>query len=385
MRIELSTRLNASEKDSLVEPFLKSSVVPPKLESSSHGGPSLAIDLETMPSDVVHAYGRVKLLHYKPTISTGLLKIPILIVYAMINRYHILDLQHDRSVIKQYLDRGIDVYLIDWGDPGPEDMYETIYDCVGYIDSAIDFIRREHSIDKVSLQGYCQGGTFSAIYAALYPNKIRNLILQAAGIDFSIGEGMIDVWGKYLDADKIVDTLGNVPSDLLNFGFLMLDPVHLMLDKYVKFYEDINDQEKVKNFMRMEKWIFDSPDVPGEVYRQFVNELYKENRLVKNEFELEPGLKINLKRIDMPLLMIVGENDSLMPPESTLAIKNLVSSEEKQTFSVKAGHIGVSVGTLAHKELWPKVVDWIADRSTGYGDKNKATPRKGAAILKSKR
>ncbi len=321
------------------------------------------ITIENLPFDVVFTDGRFKLLHYKPTKpKSELLPIPLLVVYAQINRYYILDLQRDKSVIKHYLDRGIDVYMIDWGDPGPGDRYETIFDQVEYIDEMVGIICVRTNVSKINLQGYCMGGTYSAIYASLNPERVESLILQAAPIDFSAQSGILNIWSKYIDADKIVDAYGNVPSSLLNLGFLMIDPVRLIVDKYVKFYENVKDKSYLENFLRMERWIFDSPDLPGEVYRQFIKELYQQNLLTKNELVVE-GRRVDLKKIDMPLLNIVGESDTLVPPESSLRVNDLVSTKDKQTLTFASGHIGISVSSRAHTELWPKVTEWIAERS----------------------
>jgi polyhydroxyalkanoate synthase len=319
------------------------------------------VEIESLPFEVVFTSGRVKLLHYRP-IQNELLSIPLLIVYAQINRYYILDLQSDKSVVKHYLEKGIDVYVIDWGDPGPEDRFETIYDQIEYMDEAIEFVRERSKSRKINLQGYCMGGTYSVIYSSLFPQKINSLILQAAPIDFSTRAGILNIWGKYIDADKIVDNYGNVPASLLNLGFLMIDPVRLLVDKYVKFYENLRDKDFVENFLRMERWIFDSPDLPGEVYRQFIKDLYQGNKLSKNELMVD-GHKVDLKKIRVPLLNIVGTNDTLVPPESSIPVMNLVSSTDKEMLKFGSGHIGISVSSKAHRELWPKVSEWIEARS----------------------
>jgi polyhydroxyalkanoate synthase len=319
------------------------------------------VEVESQKYDVVMKMGRVRLLRYTP-LKKKTLPIPLLIVYAMINRYYILDLEPQKSVIKHYLDEGIDVYIIDWGDPGPEDMYETIEDVIGYIEDAVNYISKNRDANKLNIQGYCMGGTFAAIYASIHPSLVNSLILQAAPIDFSTRAGILNTWASYMDVSKVVDTLGNVPSEFLNFGFLMIDPVRLMFDKYVKFYENIKDKEYVQNFLRMEKWIFDSPDLPGEVYREFITDLFQKNLLAKNEYVVE-GKKVDLKNIDMPLLNIVGSEDTLVAPESSLPVSDLVSSKEKETVNFPSGHIGISVSGKAQRELWPKVAKWIANRS----------------------
>ncbi|MBI3116657.1 MAG: class III poly(R)-hydroxyalkanoic acid synthase subunit PhaC [Thaumarchaeota archaeon] len=328
------------------------------------GSPSVAnldVKIESAPSETVWKDGRVKLLHYKP-LKKKTLRVPLLVVYALINRYYILDLQPDRSVIRRYLERGIDVYVIDWGDPAPSDRYESIGDQLEYIDSAIDFVRDGTSVEKVNLQGYCMGGTFSVIYSALWPRKVKSLIAQAAPVDFSTDSGILNVWSRHIDADKIVETFGNVPASFMNIGFLLINPIRLMFDKYVTFYGNIGDREFVENFLRMEKWIFDSPDVPGEAYRQFLKDLYQKNLLAKNELIVD-GKKVSLKSINMPLLNLVAEQDNLVPPDSSKPLNRLVSSRDKKLLTFPGGHIGLSVSARAHKEFWPQVADWIAEKS----------------------
>jgi polyhydroxyalkanoate synthase subunit PhaC len=365
-------------EQSLREPYLKNLNELVKIAGPLPEIPSVSI--ETLPYDVVFTDGRVKLLHYRPMVKT-ILPIPLLIVYAQINRYYILDLQHDKSVVKHYLENGIDVYVIDWGDPGPQDRYETIFDQIEYMDEAIDYIRKERKASKVNLQGYCMGGTYSAIYTSLYQEKVNSLILQAAPIDFTTQAGILNIWGKYIEADKIVDAYGNVPASLLNLGFLMIDPVRLLVDKYVKFYENVRDGDYVQNFMRMERWIFDSPDLPGEVYRQFIKDLYQKNLLSRNELVVE-GHKIDLKKIKVPLINIVGTSATLVPPESSIPIMDLVSSTDKEMLKFASGHIGISVSGRAHKELWPKASRWIADRSTSTEKREISRAKKNTANRK---
>lgn len=314
-------------------------------------------ETDRIPFQVAHKVGRKRLLHYKQ-LSDKRNPVPVLIIYAMINRYYILDLQRERSVIRRYLEGGIDVYIVDWGDPRPSDRYESIEDEIEVIDHFVDYIRNASGESQINLQGYCMGGTFAAIYAALNPSKVKNLIVQAAPIDFSTRTSLINLWSEYIDADKVVDTFGNVPSSFLNSSFLMLDPVRLLADKYVKYYENMHSKDYVKNFERMEKWIFDSPDLPGEVYRQFVKELYQKNLLVKNQFMVN-GERVDLKKIAMPFLNLMGSDDNLVPPESSEPLNDLISSKDKQIISFPSGHIGISVSGKAHKDLWPKIINWI--------------------------
>jgi polyhydroxyalkanoate synthase len=175
-----------------------------------------------------------------------------------------------------------------------------------------------------------------------------------------------------MDVDLMVDTLGNIPGDFMNLGFLMLKPFQLMMDKYVGLVESARDEAIIKNFLRMEKWIFDSPDQTGEAFRKFLNELYKKNSLIKGELEIG-SRKADLKKIDMPLLNIYAEQDHLVPPSSSIPLKDFVSSKDVTTKGFPVGHIGMYVSSKARKDLAPTIADWLLERSVDI-KKEKAKP-----------
>jgi polyhydroxyalkanoate synthase len=325
----------------------------------------------TTPSEVIYTEDKMRLIHYIPVVEKPH-PIPVLVVYALVNRYYILDLQPDKSVIRKLLSEGFDIYIIDWGYPSGSDRYLTIDDYVnGYINNSIDKIREIHNIDKITLLGVCQGGTFSVMYSALHPEKIKNLITLVAPVDFNTDRGLLHVWAKSLDIDKIVDYYGIVPGDFLNAGFLLLDPFRLMLDKYLGMFEKIeysNDdaltkvnEENIKNFLRMEKWIFDSPDQAGETLRQFVKDCYQKNLLIKNEMIV--GKKVDLKNINMPLLNVMAKYDHLVPNDASEPLTDAVSSTDKETLIFPTGHIGIFVGSKSQKEVCPKITEWLKPRS----------------------
>ncbi|MGW8326143.1 MAG: alpha/beta fold hydrolase, partial [Desulfobacterales bacterium] len=192
----------------------------------------LETEIAVTPYDVVYEEDRVKLKHYKPTGDIQL-KRPLLIVYALINRETMLDLQPGRSVVQNFLQEGIDVYMIDWGYPARKDRYLTIDDHVnGYMDNIVNFILDKHNLDKIHLMGICMGGTFCVIYSALHPEKIKNLVTTVTPTNFDTDQGLLHIWMRDMDADRIVDTYGNIPGDIMNMGFLLLNPARLMIDKY---------------------------------------------------------------------------------------------------------------------------------------------------------
>ncbi|MCZ7358090.1 MAG: class III poly(R)-hydroxyalkanoic acid synthase subunit PhaC [Candidatus Methanoperedens sp.] len=333
----------------------------------------------TTPSEIIFREDKMKLIHYIPIVEKTY-PVPILIVYALVNRYYILDLQPDKSVIKKLLDEGFDVYIIDWGYPSGADRYLTIDDYViGYVNNAVDKIRERSGLDKITLLGVCQGGTFSVMYAALHPEKVKNLITLVAPINFDTDKGLLHIWAKSLDVDKIVDYYGIVPGDFLNGGFLLTDPFRLMIDKYVGLLEriecepgdaacELRNEETVSNFLRMEKWIFDSPGQAGEAIRQFVKDCYQKNLLIKNKMVID-GKEINLKEISMPLLNIMAEFDHLVPNEASKPLNDAVSSSDKEMLVFPTGHIGIFVGSKSQKVVCPKITEWLKPRSLDGSEK----------------
>ena len=323
------------------------------------------VDVGITPHEVVYEEDKMRLLHYLPT-AKKVYSPPLLVVYALINKPYILDLEPRRSVIRSLLDRGVDIYLIDWGTPTPADRYLSLEDYVQrYMENVVEEIKSERGVDQVSMMGYCLGGTLAAVYAALYPEKIRNLIVMAGPIDFDCKDTLLYTWTRkeFLDARKIVEAFGNVPPELLQSVFLLLEPVNNLHLKYVNFLERIEDEDFVKLFYRMERWLNDGVPVTGAFYLDLIEKWYQQNLLIKNRLEID-GTRVNLKRIKMPLLVITGEKDHIVPPPSSKALMDVVSSKDRTAIVFPCGHIGLSVGNRSHQKLWPKVAKWLLDRST---------------------
>lgn len=319
------------------------------------------VDIATTPKTAVYHEDKLTLYRYNRD-TEATYKTPVLIVYALVNTYKMLDLQPDRSYIKNLLGAGLDVYLIDWGFPKRGDQFLNMDDYVnGYINNCVDVIRKRNRVEKINILSICQGGTLSVIYSSLYPNKVKNLVTHVTPIDFSKNDGLLFRWSKDMDFDKLVESNhGLIPGDFLNQGFDMLKPM-MKVQKQQSLTNALDDKEKLLNFLRMEKWISESPDQAGECFRQFMKELYQQNKLVKGELEVG-GKKVNLKNLTSPLLNIYATEDHLVPPSSTIPLNDLVGSKDKELYSFKGGHIGVFVGGKSQKELAPAVTTWLKQR-----------------------
>lgn len=322
------------------------------------------MNMDATPKELVYSQDKMKLYHYKPQVrKTKVCKVPLLITYALVNRQYMMDIQPDRSTIKGFLEEGLDVYIIDWGYPTASDKYLTMDDYInGYINDCVEFIKESNKVKQINMLGVCQGGTFSTIYAALYPENVKNLVTMVTPIDFSNDDTLLFAWSKNMNIDKLVDAYGLIPGDLMNFSFAMLKPFSLNIDKYIGLVDKMDDANFLENFMRMEIWINDSPDQVGETIRQFINDLYKENKLAKGELKIG-GQKVDLKNIKCPLLNVYAEYDHLVPPSSSKPLNDLVSSTDTETISFGVGHIGMYVSSKSKKEITPKIATWILEHS----------------------
>lgn len=323
------------------------------------------VQVATTPHEVVYEEDSLKLLRYRNEHSIDFAE-PVLVCFALVNRPSILDLQADRSVVRQLMKRGFDVYLIDWGIPTAADRTLRLQDYVcGLMKNVANFVCNHSGSPKLNLLGYCMGGTMSTMYTALYPEQIKNLILMAAPIDFGGDEGLLNVWTReeYFDVDGLVDAFGNCPGSFLQTSFQVMKPIQNYVEKYIGFAEKLDDDAYLENYFAMERWANDNIPVAGETFREFVKHLYQQNQLVMGEFKLK-DTPVKLQNITCPILTLVAEQDHLVPPNATLAIKHYVSSKFVHHMSINAGHIGLAVSSKAHKQLWPDAAMWIADHST---------------------
>ena len=134
-----------------------------------------------------------------------------------------------------------------------------------------------------------------------------------------------------------------------------------MIDKYVGFAEYMDNKDFVENFVRMERWIFDSPDVPGETFRQLIEDCYKKNLLIQSKMYLD-GKRVDLKKLTMPLLNFYGKFDHLVPPEACEQLTSAVGSKDVEDVCIETGHIGIYVSSKAQKQFAPKIIQWLKDR-----------------------
>ena len=313
------------------------------------------------PREVVWQDEPVTLYRYRPAMPRDGV-IPILLVYALVNRPYILDLEPDRSLIQRLLDGGYPVYLIDWGYPKRHHRYLSLDDYINvFIHRSVKTICRSHEIDAVNLLGVCQGGTLSLCYSAIHPQRVRNLITMITPVDFHTPENRLSQWVQQMDVDLLVDTYGNIPGALLNRVYLALKPFELLSKKYRDLARLAEEPAQLDNFYRMERWLWDCPDQAGTAFREFIQGCFQANGLIKGSLQIG-NQQVDLSRITMPLLNIYATADHIVPPSASVHLKKYVASEDYSEFPFKGGHIGIYVSRRAQSEIPATIDSWLCER-----------------------
>ena len=320
------------------------------------------VEVATTPKELVWQRDKVKIFKYTRT-TPAKCKIPVLVSFAIMNRHDVLDLQPDRSLMKKLLDEGLEIYIMDWGYPTKADRYLSMEDYIlGYMSDAVDFVAKRHNVKKIHKMGICQSGLFSMIYASLNPEKLQTLTTYVAPYDFEdVNCNMLYKWTKYVDVDIMAESMGTIKADVLNGAFSMLKP-SADIAKYFGVIEMMDDEAKLMNFLRMEKWKNDTPDLSGEMFKKYIKDLFRDNKLINDTFELG-GQQVHLKNMNVPFLNVYATEDNIIPNKSTTAIMDKIGSKDKQLYAFPGGHIGVFVGAKSQKELAPSVAKWVIERS----------------------
>ena len=320
-------------------------------------------DIDVAPTERTEEYSedRFKLYRYKPLVTNP--THPVLLVYALVNKPYILDLEEERSFIRSLLKQGLDVYLIEWEPPQRKDRFTTMDDHVcGYINRSVRHLVRKLNVDKINLMGVCQGGVFSICYAALYPELVNTLTCMITPVDFDKENSRLSHLISNIDIDAVVDSYGNIPGDLLNWSFVGVNPVHFIQRKYLGYMDGIDDESKSDFFLRLEKWSYDSPDQSGETFRKFCKDLYQQNKLINKAFYLQEQL-VDLARITMPVLNIYAKGDLIVPKESSQALGENIKTDNYKEIELKSGHIGFFVEPSEQQIIPAKISRWLDENS----------------------
>jgi polyhydroxyalkanoate synthase len=319
------------------------------------------------PRDVVWTHRGATLYRYRSSERTY--AVPILLVFAAINRPEIFDLRPGSSLVEYLLAEGFDLFLLDWGVPDEEDADMGLEE---YVCDELHWGIREalrcSGAEELTLLGWCMGATLCAMYCGLVrpdgrPSSVRNLVLLTMPVD---GRSTVyAAWsgGEDFDVDGVADAWRVVPGSAIDFANKLLKPVTNFWTAHRKLADGVaSGTTRREAYQPMARWVADNPPFPGRAWAQWIKMIYRDASLVSGRVRLR-GRRVDLRRIDQNLLVVTAQSDHIAPREGTLPIFDLVSSEDVTHFDRPGGHIGLIAGSGARKRIWPDVAAWLAERS----------------------
>ena len=320
------------------------------------------------PRQAIWTLNKATLYRYTPVVPAEKRRpVPLLLVFALMNRSSILDLRPGNSFVEYMLKQGYDLYLLDWGSPGPEDSHLRLEDYVlDYMPRAIRKLKTVSGSETFSLLGWCIGALLSTLYAALRPaDGLKNLVLLTAPLDFSnkkaIGfSQMADE--RYLDVDRMLQAYGNMPGEMIDYGAKMLKPVENFVGSFLRVLDNLDNTKIVDSWHAMSTWVTDGIPMAGATWRELIVDLYREDKLMRGTLALR-GEKVDLSALRANLLDVIAEGDHITPPCQSETVLAKVGSADKQVLRVPGGHIGIMAGSGAAKGTWPQIDAWLGARS----------------------
>jgi polyhydroxyalkanoate synthase len=320
------------------------------------------------PKELIWTLNKTRLYRYTPVVPEEKRHpIPLLLVFAIMNRPHVLDLRPGHSFVEYMLRHGYDTYLLDWGAPGPEDRNLKFDDyTLEYLPRVVRKVKSVSGSQSFSLLGWCLGALISTMYAALRPKDgLKNLVLLTAPLDFTdkTAGGFVR-WTstESFNANQLVATFGNVPAEMIDYGAKALKPVENFIGSYLNLWDNISNPKVVESWHAMNTWVRDIIPMAGATYEQLINELYKENRLIEGRMILR-GERVVLRQLTASVLNVIAESDHITPPCQAAGVMDRIGSVDKELFRVRGGHIGIMAGSGAEKTTWPHIEQWLAARA----------------------
>lgn len=317
----------------------------------------------TTSKTLLHRRGTLSLYHYQST-AEEVYRVPILFVMAPTNKAFVFDMAPGQSLVEYMLARGHDLYVMDWNAPSKAEAHLALENyTLDFIPDCVRRVQEDSGVEDVSIVGYCAGGLMSTIYAALHADgPLKNLVCFTTPIDFSKMElfrKMADP--SRFDVEKTADSLGIIPAEMVTNSFNMLRPVSEAAGQ-MRLWDNLWNDQYVKSFRRMERWSAETLPLPGGYFRQTTKELLQKNALYENRLTIG-GRRVDLARIKVPLLSIVAQYDHIVPPVCARPLVDRVGSRDKEEVVLPGGHVSIVAGPNAVKRMWPKLDQWLQERS----------------------
>lgn len=340
------------------------------------------------PYDVIYRDRIMSVRHYLPleedSVSIGdetvdvkrdRHRVPLVLVPPLAATSMIFDLMPHRSVVRYFLAKGFDVYLIDWGDVTEDhsDLSLETY-VIEWMPTIMQQVRKVSGVQDISIFSYCMGGLLSLMYAAVSGDKhIKNMITVASPVDMHSSGVAGQVLSVIYRPAQIISQLMNVslldlpakylhvPGWVNSIAFKLTSPVGNVVN-YVELLMNMWDREYLKEHLTMSQWFNEMVDYPGETIKDMAVHMMINNRMAKGKMKIGKE-QAEFKKIECSILAFAGDNDKLVSVSAARKALDIVSSEDKEFCVVPGGHAGVFAGGKAPGNAWAISADWLAERS----------------------
>jgi polyhydroxyalkanoate synthase len=278
-----------------------------------------------------------------------------LLVPSMLQRWHILDLRKEASLVRALSEKGLDVFVLDWGELG-SDTRLAFDEAVGRVSRALRQVVRLTGKSRPALVGYSQGATLAAIVAALEPSRVGALVNLAGPIDFSV-QGVLSPLtdARMVDVDALADA-GGAPAGIFRGLVAALHPGATALSAMSAIAHPNEDIRR--SFAALERWADDPVPLPPEVLRVWVKRLYQENALLSGRLSV-CGRRVNLGAVTASVLVVTAERDTICPEKASTALLTHVSSATRRHLVVPGGHVSGIAGPTSREFVHLPVGDWL--------------------------
>ncbi|GAC1377466.1 MAG: alpha/beta fold hydrolase [Acidimicrobiales bacterium] len=315
------------------------------------------------PSDVIWTNGKARVRRFRRD-SPARYATPIVLYLGLVGQPYVFDLYKGGSIAQMLMDRGFDVYILDWGVPTELDVHNTLETYLGgYLPKALEAICNESGAPDVNAMGYCMGGVMSIHALAAQPDlPINSLVTLAAPFDWSdMGAQTNAIRDGKLTLDDLADTNGNLPASVIVESFKVRKPTSDLVN-YANLWQNLWNDQYVEGYQAIGRFLRDHIPVARAAAEQIVAHWMRENAFMTDRLRFD-GRPVSLADIRTPVLGVIAERDDIAPLASATAIGDILPNASVEKLQIDTGHVSLFAGRQAVKIVMPQIFDWIADHS----------------------
>lgn len=292
----------------------------------------------------------------------------LLIVPAPIKRGYIWDLLPHVSVVRRYLEAGFRVYMTEWLEPAKEGSSLGLADYADrLILRCVDAIKALGDGDRVFVAGHSLGGTLATVFSSLHADRVRGLVVVEAPLHFGLDSGAFaPVVAGAPHAAALRELFVNIPGTFLNMVSARASPREFNWDRRFDMIASLANPRAFQAHMAVERWTLDEFPIPGRLFEELIEQLYREDRFARGTLEIN-GRTASPAGLTSPLLAVLGKDSKIIPPASMLPVIEAAPAANKRTVAyggdvgVSLQHVGPLIGRTAHQSVWPEVIGWQKD------------------------